>query len=442
VLVWSRESDAARLGEGKTHLSCDSLTRKGITMFEETVTESPRQSGAKTERVYAQKKDCCGCGACMNICPTGAITMECDSDGFFFPRVNQKLCENCGLCRQVCAFRSGRLSRHEPLAVFAAVNRDRRVLASSASSGVFAALASLVFEDGGVVFGCAYSSDMRPRHVCVEDPGDLRKLQGSKYVQSDIDMSYAEARRYLDEGRRVLFTGTPCQIVGLRSYLGKEHENLVTADLICHGVPSTGLFRDYIKYLEQQLGGTVVDFRFRDKSRGWGILAMVAYKSNSTLLQRILPPTSFSYYWYFLQDYTLRESCYECVYANTSRPGDFTMGDYWGIERAHPDIDPRNGVSVLLVNSEKGMTLIDRLSQFLQLTESNLEKALACNPRLRQPPQMTARRMTIFRAYREGGYQALEHYFENEMRRQRVLARLKALAPRPIKWAARKLLGR
>lgn len=171
---------------------------------------------------YRRESDCCGCAACANACPTSAIGMEPDPVGFIYPVINRDLCTDCGACRRACPSRSTPRSCHRPLAAFAAVHRDREVLESSASGGVFPALASLVLEQDGVVFGCAYDDDLWPKHTCIDNRRDLWRLQGSKYVQSDIGSAFTEARRYLDGGRLVLFTGTPCQIAGLRSYLGKE----------------------------------------------------------------------------------------------------------------------------------------------------------------------------------------------------------------------------
>ena len=186
----------------------------------------------------------------------------------------------------------------------------------------------------GVVFGCAYNDNMKPEHVCVDNSMDIKKIQGSKYVQSNINTSYSEVKKHLDNGRWVLFTGTPCQIAGLKSFLGKDYNNLITADLICHGVPGTGFFEGYVKYMEGKLKGKVIDFRFRNKNKGWGLTdkmagkAKIVYRKNNKVFEKLVSPIDSYYYKYFLAGDIFRESCYECKYACSSREGDFTMGDY------------------------------------------------------------------------------------------------------------------
>lgn len=303
--------------------------------------------------LFDKKEQCCCCAACMNICPTQAITIKADVDGFTFPEINKDLCTECGLCNKVCAFQNIPVKGDDPIATYAAINKNSNILSASASGGVFGALASLVFDQKGVVFGCAYNDILEPEHISIDNLLDLEKIQGSKYVQSDINTTYTEAKRYLENGRYVLFTGTPCQIAGLKSFLGKDYENLITADLICHGVPSAKFFKGYIKYLEGKLKGRVIDFKFRDKSKGWGLMGKVIYKKGDKILEKFINPKTSYYYDYFLKGYIYRENCYECKYACGSREGDFTMGDYWGIEKVHPEIETKNGVSVFLINSKK-----------------------------------------------------------------------------------------
>lgn len=368
-------------------------------------------------KLFKKKIDCCGCAACMNICPKKAITMKTDLDGFAFPEINKDLCIECGLCNKVCAFQNVSVPNKEPLKTYVAINKKKDVLLNSASGGLFAALAFLIFEKNGIVFGCAYNENMKPEHVCVENPLDMKKIQGSKYVQSDINTSYSEVKKHLNDGRWVLFTGTPCQIAGLKSFLGKDYHNLITADLVCHGVPGTAFFEDYIKYMEEKLKGKVIDFKFRDKSKGWGLNGKVVYKKNGKIFEKSVPTITSYYYRYFLKGDIYRENCYECKYACSSRVGDFTIGDYWGIEKAHPEIETKNGVSVLLVNSEKGVGLIEELEKYVDLTESSFELAKQQNGQLNRPTAKSNKREEILRTWREGGYDAVteEYYRVNKI---------------------------
>ena len=393
-------------------------------------------------KLYTTKEECCGCTACMNICKKQAISMESDIDGFMYPIVNNDLCVECGLCKTVCAFQNEPVTYTKPLATYAAANRNQSVLTLSASGGVFAALASVVFEKGGVVFGCAFNHDMVPEHICVDNLIDMKKLQGSKYVQSSINTTYAKSRKFLKEGRWVLFTGTPCQIAGLKSYLGKDYNTLITADLICHGVPSVALFKGYIKHLEAKLNGKVIDFKFREKSKGGGYLGKVFYEKNGVVRKKFIPSYISYYYSYFLKGDIFRENCYKCKYASGSRQGDFTMGDYWGIENAHPEINNRNGVSVLLVNSIKGMDIIENLTKLLTLTKSTFEQARVQNNQLRQPTVKSDRRELILKMWREGGYQALGDEYRKLNKKQLMVFRLKMLVPQSAKRLLKKLLRR
>lgn len=392
--------------------------------------------------LFKTKKDCCGCAACMNVCPKQAIAMKADQDGFIYPEVNNDLCIECGLCKKVCAFQNIPVKADEPIATYAAINKNKEVLSSSASGGIFGALAAMVLEKKGVIFGCAYNEDMEPEHICVNNLFDLHKIQGSKYVQSNINDTYTKAKKYLKGNRWVLFTGTPCQIAGLKSYLGKDYENLITADLICHGVPPSQFFKGYIRYLEDKLNGKIMDFKFRDKSKGWGHQAKITYEKRGTVREKFFLPIQSYYYYYFLKGDVSRESCYECKYACCSRVGDFTMGDYWGVEKAHPEIEKKNGVSVLLVNSKKGMILVGELDKYLNLTKSTFGQARVQNSQLNRPTPRSDKREAILKAWREGGYNAVANEYYKTYKRQILLHKVKLFVPPTVKRLIKGVLGK
>lgn len=388
------------------------------------------------------KKDCCGCAACVNVCPKQAIAMKADQDGFIYPEVNNDLCIECGLCKKVCAFQNIPVSENGPIATYVAINKNKDMLSSSASGGIFGALASIVLGKKGVVFGCAYNVDMEPEQICVDNLLDIKRIQGSKYVHSNINNTYIEAKKYLKEGRWVLFTGTPCQIAGLKSYLDKDYNNLITADLICHGVPSSEFFKGYIKYLEDKLNGKIIDFKYRDKSRGWGLRAKVIYEKSRTVRGKFILPIESYYYYYFLKGDIYRENCYECKYACSSREGDYTMGDYWGVEKAHPEIETKKGVSVLLVNSRKGMNLIGELKKYLNLTKSTFEQAREQNRQLNRPTPKSLNRETILKTWREGGCQAVANEYYRNNKQQIISLKVKLLIPQSFKNVIKSVLGR
>jgi len=400
-------------------------------------------------QLYKNKKDCCGCGACLNICSEKAISMKIDEYGFIFPEINYENCNNCGLCKKVCAFQKDRLSNGEPLSTYAAVNKDKDILLNSSSGGVFASLSHFVFEKNGIVFGSAYNKELQPEHISVDNPIDMKKLQGSKYVQSYINHTYQEAQKYLKEGKWVLFTGTPCQIAGLNSFLDRKYERLITADLICHGVPNAEFFGDYINYLEEKYKGEIISFNFRNKSKGWFLMGKVIFKRKKNWLSKYVLPGMSYYYSYFLKKHIYRDSCYNCKYACGKRPGDFTLGDYWGIEKFHPEINTKNGVSVLLVNSMKAQSLLSKVQENIHLIKSSFKKAKVHNRQLRKPPEKSGQREDIFNTWRRNGVNALsrEYYRLNKKRyyvsiiKNMVPYKLKRLLPYRIKKLIKKKLN-
>jgi len=308
---------------------------------------------------------------------------------------------------------------------------------------MFSAIASIVFGKNGVVFGCAFNKEMNAEHVYIESKNELFRLQGSKYVQSSINKSLNEARNFLEEGRTVLFTGTPCQIVGLKAYLGREYSELITVDTICHGVPSTIFFKDYIKYLEGRLKCHILDFQFRDKSKGWeSYIGKIIYKKGRTVRVKYIPWFTSYYYSYFIQGDILRDCCYECKYASGQRVADVTLGDYWGIKEIHPEISSSNGVSVVLVNSEKGLAVVKQLSREMVLKQSVFEKARKYNAQLNYPPAKGQRRQKIFETWLEGGYQAVAKAHKDLYKAQIAVLNIKSFVPISIKTLIKRIFGR
>ncbi len=391
---------------------------------------------------YKEKKDCCACAACMNICPKNAITMKSDEEGFTFPNINHDLCIRCKQCLKVCAFQNVPIIDKEPISAYAAINKNDSILKASSSGGVFGALASLVLNKKGIVFGCDYNENMEPVHIAIENCSDIKKLQGSKYVQSYIGTTYTKAKRYLDSERWVLYTGTPCQIAGLKAYLGKDYLNLITADIVCHGVPNATFFVDYIRYLERKLNGKIIDFKFRDKTKGWGRMGKVIYLKDGKICNEFIHPNISSYYSYFLGGHICRDSCYDCKYACGNREGDFTMCDFWGIERAHPEIITEKGVSALLINSNKGIGFLNDLTQHLSLTKSNLEIVRYENEQLNYPTPKSNSRESILKKWRDEGYKAVEDEFYSANKWNIRLTKLKIMIPQPIKDKIKTLIGR
>lgn len=390
--------------------------------------------------LFEKKHDCCACGACVNICPKNAISMKSDEYGFLFPIINHDLCIECGLCLKVCAFKKGNKFGEKPITTFAAINKTDEILITSSSGGVFGALASKIFDNNGVVFGCTMNNQMIVEHTSIENSNDIKRLQGSKYVQSDVKFTFRESKKILDTGRKVLYTGTPCQIDALKSYLGKEYDNLLTADLICHGVPNNQLFKDYIRWYELEKGIKIKTYNFRDKTKeGMSTLGRIIYKKDGKNHQKTINYTLDWYYHYFMQGSIYRDSCYVCPYSTSKRTGDFTIGDYWGVEEFHPEIDTNKGVSLLLVNSKKALENLNDLN--LYLYESDFEKASRYNKNLLYPTFMSKDRDVILNSYISKGAEGISNYFDNSLGKKKYLLRFKALIPIKMKRKIKKLFS-
>lgn len=373
-------------------------------------------------------EDCTGCMACGNACRHGAISFRPDEEGFLHPEINSQECVECGLCARVCPILTPCPKPENEIEkrVFAAWTRDEKIRRESSSGGLFSALAQNTLAAEGVVFGAAFDENFSLRHISVEDETDLHKLRGSKYVQSEIGDAFLSAEKFLKAGRVVLFTGTPCQIAGLRMFLRKPYVNLLTVDILCHGVPSPLVFKSYREWLEIKLGNPLSEFKFRDKEWSWKSFNTKA----SPLDQTKIPPSPFiakgkSLFgtwqedpWMrgFLREYFLRPGCHACRFANTERPSDITLADYWGY-RSRKGIfkDDDKGISMVMVNSEKGLKAFEAIREKLIFTETPVEEAVRGNPTLSRSFKPSPLRDEFWKDFRKKGYAGtLEKYMYPE----------------------------
>lgn len=385
-------------------------------------------------------EDCCGCGACVNVCPRNAITMKEDEAGFIFPSVDESLCVSCGKCADVCVFKEEKKGENDPPEVYAAVIGAQDVLMQSSSGGIFSALALAVLDRGGAVFGAAWTEDLSLRHICVENKNDLQKLRGSKYVQSAVGDTFRQVKSLLADGRYVCYCGTPCQIAGLKSYLGKEYENLLTLDLVCHGVPSMKMLRDDLAAVAGEKFSSLKDVRFRDKRYKWGVKGSLVFDSSSIKYDAGTSP----YYFYFLKGGVYRESCYHCRFPGENRQGDITLGDYWGIRKdllsQMGDVDPDKGVSCVLVNTEKGKKWFASIGSSILSAPSDRQSAERRNSQLTRPSVPLPEHKELRDGYVRSGYSVFRTGYKKH-RKDHLIRAVKNVIPSKIKRQISEFFG-
>lgn len=400
---------------------------------------------------------CSGCAACKEVCPKACITMEENAMGSKYPVVDTSKCIDCGSCVRVCPFINS-AAEAAPVKCFAAVNRDDRVRLKSSSGGVFNALARSVVSFGGVVVGAVFDKDWMVEHVSAESMDGVARMMGSKYTQSDTLTTFAETRKHLLSGQTVLYTGTPCQIAGLNHYLRKNYDNLITVEVICHGVPERGVWREYLKELlvrptgERAGKNTVLqsplkerdvvidDISFRDKRNGWkkfGFALLPASacggRQNSVLPSVYQPFKENAFMKAFLRNWSLRPSCYACKAKNGKSHADLTIGDFWGIERTDIIPDDDKGVSAIVCRSDKGMAVLLQCAG-VEFVECSYADILKSNPSMEQSVTYTDDARAFHKHFPKRGFHNTLHSIEHPSLFRRAKLSLKYRISRFLKF--------
>lgn len=319
--------------------------------------------------LFKDKEHCCGCRVCEQICPQSAITMQMDECGFLYPMIDSQKCIDCGLCLKKCSFQNGYKKRKEfePARSYAARHKEMGTMMKSRSGGAFTAVSDQILMSGGVVYGAGYDSEdrlFRVIHKRAETQEQRNEFRGSKYVQSDLGDVFCQIKKDLAAGKSVLFSGTGCQVGALHTYLGKEYDQLLTVDIVCHGVPSPKIWEDFLKMREQENGGIITSVDFRDKVHyGWKAHRETVWVNEKRISSRL-------YSKLFYLDVATRPSCFRCIYANKNRPGDITIADFWGHEDAVPGFNADNkGVSLVMVNTQKGYDIWEKAEKDMEIID-------------------------------------------------------------------------
>ena len=352
------------------------------------------------------KKKCTGCMACKNACPKNAIIIEEDSNtGFLYPKINNERSFNCNICTKVCPVKNKLSENQNKIEVYACKNKNDEIRMKSSSGGIFTLIANYILKQNGIVFGAGFNEKFEVVHTWTDNEEGLEKFRGSKYLQSQIRDSFKEAKSFLNEGRKVLFTGTPCQIEGLLSYLRKDYKNLYTQDIICHGVPSPKVWRKFLEYKKKIYIEMPLKINFRKKEiAGWNSyhtsFKYSHYEENTH-------HADDSYMKFFLRNFDLRDTCYDCKFKKLKRKSDITVADFWGINNVRPEMNDEKGTSVVLINSLKGKEIFEIIKNDIIWTKENIEDIIKNNPCFVKSTYYNEKRENFFEDLERDNFESL-----------------------------------
>ena len=348
-----------------------------------------------------QKQNCSGCTACYCVCPTGAISLLEDSEGFLYPKVDKDKCTDCGLCNKVCPFtkREHISNKNINITAYATKHLSKEVLNESTSGGMFTALSDYILSLDGVIYGAAFDDSFNVVHIRAEDAVNRDRMRGSKYVQSNLNAAFKSIKEDLRKEKYVLFTGTPCHVDGLKAYLKKDYEKLFCCDLICHGSPSPKVWKSYVEFLENTCHSKLVSYKFRPKKFGWYQHNELSVFENGKEFHSCAKSNLFRELYY--SRLIMRPACHNCKYTNLLRPSDITIADCRGIDNVIKDFDAYDGASLVILNNNKGKDLFSLIPHNLKYYEVDINKLL--QPPLKEPSKPNSKRDLFFNIFNSYG---------------------------------------
>lgn len=381
-------------------------------------------------------KECTGCTACLNSCGKKAISFEPDCEGFLYPNVDNNLCVECGMCNKVCQAIE-KIDFQSPIECYAAQNQNHEDLLKSSSGGMFLVFAKEILNNGGYVSGCVLTENFVAKHIVTNDLDEVYKMCGSKYVQSDLNNCFSQIKQLLIENKIVLFVGTPCQVSGLKLFLKKEYENLITLDFVCHGVPSPLLLKKYITEFEGK-GIKIIEFKFRDKKiNGWKFQGSIKYLNGKKIKIKSISSNNTSYFNLYHLNYINRYACYDCKFSTVNRVSDITIGDFWNVDYMISELTSSKGYSLLISNTIKGDKLIDTIKNKVLFNKVSTEMVIRSNLELSSKRIIPEIRNSIYFDINKNG---LEKTAKKVCKYKYFTPFIKNITPKFIKKIIKKIL--
>lgn len=420
------------------------LMREKRKKSEEFLQKAIDYKKTKIDDNYFKTKDkfnCYGCTACANICPKNAITMVEDDEGFTYPKIDKEKCIECGLCEKTCIYKNEKIvDKNKLKQVYAIYSNNDDVRKNSTSGGAFTGLYTNVINNGGCVVGVKYDDEMNAIYDIADTIDECEKFRGSKYVRANNNMIYPKIKEKLETGTPVLVTGTPCFVAGLKAYLNKDYNNLTTMDMICHGTPSQKILKKYIEELEEQYNSKIKDLKFRDKANGWQTATMRIEFENGKIISKLLKQNSYGSA--FLKSLTYRPCCYNCEFVKDNTMGDITVGDFWATRVKYQDMDDNKGISMVIINTEKGKKAFEEIKKDYNCTKIPYEDAFLGNHV--RPVDIKAERQKIFEELdNDSVSKVLSKYAKkakSTKNKKGLKSKIKKVVPKPIKKVLKKVV--